>query len=409
MGDTLSRTYIGDMLDGKSSQNIRHWLELQGSLQNFGGMMYEKQVKITDANGNTKEIPYINAFELVNGRVQTKEGVEEQYAVSYKEDGSPVQGKGFSEQKLHMQNVIMKWNGAFARKDQALIGRYVIAKQMMFLKKHVIPIASKQYSFGLGMSRHSWLPSIRKRMNWSTGEAEWGHTVSTLMVVKDLLENYRNPRTIMYLTKSQLKGVFYTMVQIGMGVLIYHLWKLLTPTWIDGDDDDREKTNWAAMETRSGWYDGGIFGKDGLGLIRDQPGYEFNRQDPTIEGTEYGFLMNHISMITAKLQDEYNSVNWLAHSSGWNDLLNQTTSQSISLTQSAALFSEAVALLNGSRSTTPSQDAGPFFFQEEGYRGGNYLRLLFKYHGWMSGPAKLIDPTGAQRKFEAGQRMTGKK
>ena len=108
MGDSLSRTYLGDALEGKASQKARKWLELQGTLQNFGAMMHKQKVTITDKNGNVKTIPYINAFELVDGLIQTKEGVQAEFAVTYDKDGNAKLGQKFLDQRLYMQNVIMK-------------------------------------------------------------------------------------------------------------------------------------------------------------------------------------------------------------------------------------------------------------------------------------------------------------
>jgi len=410
MGDQLSRTYIGDVLDNKNPQKVRKWLEMQGALQNFGGMMYEKKVKITDSAGNTKEIPYIKAFELVDGRIQTKEGVEENYAVTYDKDGNPSLGEGFTEQKLHMQNVIMKWNGAFAKKDQALVGRWVIAKQLLFLKKHVIPIASKQFSFGLGMSRHSWLPSMRKRMNWSTGEAEWGHWVGTAMVLRDFFASAaKGQNSLMYLSKSELKGMGYVAFQLLIGYLLKSLWRLLTPHFTD--DDGIEKTDFMAMHDRSGWYDEGLFGaydqdgdpetQEGLGLYADQDYHDFHFK---------GFMLNHLSMVTAKLNDEYNSVNWLGSWSGVKDVIGQTTSQSIALSQVFDYGTSLIDMMSGESPTSPSQVGGPYFFEQPDYKyespfgdiGGNYFRWMFRFHGFNN---KMLNPTGAEERFEAGKRM----
>lgn len=392
IGDSLSRTYIGDVLDGKLAQNARHWLEMQGTLQNFAAMMYKKKVKITDKNG-TREIPYIKAFEMEDGRIRTKEGIEAGYEITYDAEGNIQLGQKMIDHKLYMQNVIMKWNGAFAKKDAPLIGRWVLGKQMLFLKKHVIPLASKQYSFGMGTPTKAGLPSLRKRMNWATGTAEFGHSVTTLRVVRDMVTSLGT--NLPSLTKSEIKSVLFTINQIVLGyILLPMLWRMLTPTYVDPDDpDEREKTDFKAMRARSGWYDGGFFGKNGLDMVTDEDYYEFNAK---------GYMLNTLSMISLKMMDEYNAVNWLGHPDGIEDLFTQSTSQSISMTQTLKYYKDLLNMMTGDAPKTPSRTTGPYFFEREGYENGNLYRLLFRFYG-MNG--KVLNPTGTEQKYEQAQRM----
>jgi hypothetical protein len=391
MGDSLSRTYVADLLDGKLTQNARHWMELQGTLQNFGGLMYKKKVSITDANG-TRTVPYIKAFELdADGKIKTKDGIEAGYEVSYDKDGKIQLGEKMLNQKHYMQSVIMKWNGAFAKKDAPLIGRWILAKQMLFLKKHVIPIASKQYAFEMG-TRRGVLPSIKKRMNWNTGVAEYGHWTGTLMLLKETIMQYGT--NLPSMTAKEIKSAAFVFFQLFIGgVVLPYLWRLLTPTYVDPDDpDEREKVDYKAMNHRSGWYDQGLFGKDGYGLYEDQDYYEFQLD---------GYLLNMLSMTTTKLKDEYNAVNWLGHPDGISDLFGQSTSQSISAKQTLSYYLNAIKMMTGESPSTPSRDGGPYFFQQEGYQNGNILKLLFRFHGFNG---KMIDPTRTQQGYEQVKR-----
>lgn len=391
MGDSLSRTFVGDVLDGKNAQNLRSWLELQGTIQNFAAMMYKKKVKITDKNG-TREIPYIKAFEIEDGRIRTKEGIEAGYEISYNDQGEIQLGEKMIDHKLHMQNVIMKWNGAFAKKDTPLIGRWVLAKQMLFLKKHVIPLASKQYAFGRATPTKNQLFALKKRMNWTTGTAEFGHTVTTLRVLRDIVSSLGT--NIPNMTKSEIISTLFTVHQLVLGyIFLPMLYKLLTPRYKDADDDDREKTDFKQMKDRSGWYDEGLFGKDGFGLVKDEEKYDFHLD---------GYLMNTFSMISLKMMDEYNAVNWLGHPTGLRDAVSQSTSQSISMTQTLKYLTDALDIASGDASLTPKRTTGPYFFEQEGFERGNLYRLVFRFYG-MNG--KILNPTGTEQKYESFQRM----
>mgnify|MGYP003641464486 CR=1 FL=1 len=389
MGDTLSRTLVGDLLDGKLPQRARHWMELQGTLQNFGGMMYNKKVEITDKNGNTKKISYIDAFELVNNRIQTKEGVDPMYAITWDSENKPILGKGMIQQRLHMQNVIMKWNGAFAKKDQALAARYVYWKQLLFLKKHVIPLASKQISFSTGMTKRSLLPAIGKRMNWTTGVAEWGHTIGTLSIIKNFAQTYG--KSIMYFNKKELKDLVYTILNLTMGYLILPaLYRLVTP--FGKDDDDEEKRDVRAMNDRAGYLDYGV-------LTARQKTYGVDNIKDYNWG---GYALNTLSMITAKLKDEYSTSMFGLHSDSWIDFGKNGTSQSISMTQTFHYFRTMIDLMDGTKDTEAKKSSGPYIWQQKDFEYGNVIKLLMDYNS-MNG--KMLDPTGAQTKYEAGKRM----
>ena len=396
IGDSMTRTLIGDVLQGKLAQSSRKWMELEGTIQNFGALMHHKKISITDENGNVKEIPYLDSFELVDGLVQSKKGVDPYYAIGYDSEGNFKAGEGFYEQRNYMQNVIMKWNGAFAKKDASLLSRYVLAKQLLFLKKHVIPLASKQYSFALGTWKKGELPQLKKRMNWTTGTAEFGHTVTTLRFVRDLLSFQIGRFPTM--TKQEMKSIFFTMHQIVIGYIVLpYLYRLLTPLGV-GDDDEEEKEgpDFAAMKDRSGYFEG-MF-------TVDQDYYSFEKE---------GYLLNMLSMVSLKLKDEYNSVNWLGHPSGMADALSQGTSQSIGFVQTFKFYKDAIAMISGDKRSIPGKTTGPYFFQEEGYSyemgipgietgyngidvGGNMIELLFKWNGVNS---KMIDPTGTQQAY----------
>jgi hypothetical protein len=386
LGDSLSRTYVGDVLEGKLPQNARKWMEMQGTVQNFAAMMYKKMVTITDKNGVSKQVPYIKAFELnEDGRIKTKDGIEAGYEITYDAEGNVQLGQKMIDQKLHMQNVIMKWNGAFSQKDAPLIGRFLLAKQFLFLKKHVIPIASKQYSFG------GKIGAPVKRMNWTTGTAEYGHSIQTVRYLQDFISNLSVGK-ISAMTKSEKKGFLFTLMSLIIGYIALPMLRgVLTPTF--RDEDDREKINFAKMNARSGWYDGGLFGKDGLGITADQDSYTFHIQ---------GYILNMLSMMSTKLTDEYTSVQWGLHPDGFIDFTGQTTSQSISMSQTLKMAKDLVAMLRGDAPTSPSRNAGPYFFEQEGYEKGNYYRLLFRFFGLND---KILHPTGTQQSYESGQRM----
>jgi hypothetical protein len=407
LGDNLSRTIMGDAIEGKSPQKIRKWLEMQGTIQNFAALMYNKKVTITDANG-TREIPYMNAFELnAEGNLQTKEGVEADYAVTFDANGEVQMGKKVAEQKEYMQNVIMKINGAFSKQDTPLIARNVFFKQMLFLKKHVIPLGVKSYQFSRGFNEQGGF-QLKKRVNYTTGKSYYGYHIQTARYIQDFLRSGLNGHFLKW-TKAERAAFLFTAAQMVIGYyLLPMLYNSLTFFWTDPDDpDEREKVNYNAMKTRSGYFEA-LF-------TEDQDGYHFDAK---------GFALNAMSYISRKTMDEYNSVN-LFHPAGFVEYLTHGTSQSVSAVQTLKFMYDVVGMVTGTKSSTPKQTTGPYWFQQKDAQyefgleydergaiindpwltvGGKWFETMFDFVGANS---KVIAPVETQQAYEAGRRLKG--
>lgn len=82
-GQEISRTVLKDALDPNLSSvfSFRKWVEGQAELQLGAGILYQNKVEITDEQGNTTTIPYIQAFETVDGILRLKAGVDVRYGL----------------------------------------------------------------------------------------------------------------------------------------------------------------------------------------------------------------------------------------------------------------------------------------------------------------------------------------
>jgi hypothetical protein len=80
MAEGMSRTFGKDIADFNFVMSPRKWVELQANLQVFGGMMYQKKVKIKTPDGS-KDIEYMDAFETVDGQIRLKEGIDVRYGL----------------------------------------------------------------------------------------------------------------------------------------------------------------------------------------------------------------------------------------------------------------------------------------------------------------------------------------
>jgi hypothetical protein len=76
-GEGLSRTMLKDAADITWLFSFRKWVELQATLQIFGGMMHRQKVTQVLSDGTKKSLDYIDAWEKNSeGQIKLKEGVD---------------------------------------------------------------------------------------------------------------------------------------------------------------------------------------------------------------------------------------------------------------------------------------------------------------------------------------------
>lgn len=74
--EQLSRSAAKDIASFSWLYSPRKWVETQAGLQLFGGMMYHQKVERVMENGEVEEIPYIEAFETIDGQIRLKDGID---------------------------------------------------------------------------------------------------------------------------------------------------------------------------------------------------------------------------------------------------------------------------------------------------------------------------------------------
>lgn len=384
MGDNLSRTFAGDILDLRFLQNMRKWTELQGTIGNFAGLMNNQKVTITKG-GITKKISYLNAFELVDGKLQTKEGIDPKYALTYDTSGNPILGEELIKQKLKMQQVITTWNGTFAKKDAPLIERNLIGKQFTFLRKHLIPMTVKNIGFSVGSKGNF----AKKRMNWTTGKAEWGHFVGS---VKTLITTLRTLGTnIPYMTKEELASLAYVVNYIVIGHLLLPYLQGLVTFYKSGDDDDEdadeEKINYKKMMRRSGNLEDPTF------TVSQNDHYDFEMK---------GFILNQTALLSAQVKDEYNSLNYTSFT-GIRDNARNLNPSPINLATNVNLAIKLLSFASGhEKDEFTTKDSGPYMWHNPNVEHGKLYDALFDVVG-VNG--KFIAPVKSLEQYEDFKRM----
>jgi hypothetical protein len=79
IGESVSRTPIKDVASMSWMFSFRQWVQRQATIQLWAGIMYKQKVQRTMPDGSVVEIPYMDAFETINGVLQLKSGIDVRY------------------------------------------------------------------------------------------------------------------------------------------------------------------------------------------------------------------------------------------------------------------------------------------------------------------------------------------
>ena len=79
IGESVSRTPIKDVASMTWMFSFRQWVQRQATIQLWAAVMYKQKVQRTMPDGSVVEIPYMDAFETVDGDLKLKSGIDVRY------------------------------------------------------------------------------------------------------------------------------------------------------------------------------------------------------------------------------------------------------------------------------------------------------------------------------------------
>jgi hypothetical protein len=215
----VSRTFTKDVLRRSWLTNTREWTQMNATLGLFGAVMHNQLVTQT-INGVSKEIPYIEAWEIKNGQITLKEGIDPAWGVG---------GEKYKMIRRRVQAINRNLNGAYSEFDKAHGDRYLLQRLITFLKRHFVRMFMARFGY-----RGSFLqPEAR----WDVGSTSMqiGYYVQALStLINGFRTMGRDFKTMNKREKAALKkfGTEFGLVTLA-GMLIPILFSY------DEDDEDR--------------------------------------------------------------------------------------------------------------------------------------------------------------------------
>lgn len=199
----------------------RKWLENEGTLSLFAGMMIFKKIPRT-INGQTNMISYIDAWEKESdGTIRLKSGIDQKYAPG---------GEEFKAMRNTIQEKSNDLQGAYSTMDKVLLDKYAVWRMFSGLRR---------YFTRMFVNRFSPL-----RYNSRTGDLTQGYYIAFMKFLKSFISRASSGNV--FITEDE---AYAAKKVITEGVSITLL-SLIIAYLFDYDPDDEER--FEKMRQRSG-------------------------------------------------------------------------------------------------------------------------------------------------------------
>jgi hypothetical protein len=190
-------------------------------------------------NGKGKKVSLDKAVEIVNGRVQTKDGVPEEYSIRYDKNGKVVFGSKLHKLMNIHKGYLNKIHGMAGRNAEGdFFNRYFIGKMISFLFKFLPGMTMDKYQFRWGWNKS--LSGVNKlytqrRFNWFTEKAEYGVFISALKSLNALMTWTGSGFQKNNFQRHHRTGLLQTLAAYFMTQLLYMMQLSIR---FNPDDDD---------------------------------------------------------------------------------------------------------------------------------------------------------------------------
>lgn len=213
VGQRANRSIKSEIASGKFFFALQKGGEIHVQGSTFVIMLHSQKVPFTDAQGNTKEIPYSQAWTTQDGVLKLRDGVDKSWDID---------GDNFAQFKLSVQKTNERLQGAYAKENSSNIQRYSGGNLLVFMRKYFAPMFVNRFG--------------AKRLGVTAGDFREGYYVTTFNAMKDTLkEGKKNWHTY---TEEEKRNMMKTAAEIGYSMLMMLIISLLG--W-DEDDEDKYK------------------------------------------------------------------------------------------------------------------------------------------------------------------------
>lgn len=372
IGESLSRTPLKDsLLPLERLNDFRKFSQLQASLQIFAGMMKHEKVEQT-INGETKSIPYLEAWEVVDGKLQLKKGIDKEWGITYLENGEQQIGSKFLQKKKQIHRVMDNLNGAMALEVRPEADRYLLFRYISFFRRWMTSMFTNRFAYSGSLLKGT----SRGRYDYQLGDVHEGFYITNM---KFLYKTFASMgKYLPYASKEEKAAMMRLGTEIGTLILASALTSLIF-NW-DDDDDQR----FAKLRAKSGPLP-----------------FFFIDEDPNRPFNLHGWLSNHVLLMLMQTKGE-NDQFLPFPGFGLSDYKSYLDLKSLvfgpTLKAYADIAQDIGFMATGDDSAYYQKDVSPYSFGKQGEaKIWNHIAKAFG----MSGSS--IDPANAIKNFQSAQ------
>ena len=223
LGHELKASNLSNFVAGHWAFAPREFGEIEAQGSFWLGMMMHTKIDQT-INGETKQINYQDAFELVDGKVQLKQGIDPEWAEG---------GKKFLEFKLKLHELNQKLQGNYSNIDQPEMQRYTYGRLLNFMRRYFVPAAVNRFS--------------KERIQVGMGGTREGYYTTSLRVASNFVKTAKLNWHLY--TDEEKANVWKTLGEVGISLTFYLLLRSLG--WDPNDKDKYKKlkdNSWATNQ-----------------------------------------------------------------------------------------------------------------------------------------------------------------
>jgi len=341
-GESMSRTLAKDAVSMSWLYNTRKWVELHATLSAFGGMMLKQKVKYTDKEGNTSEIAYLNAWELRDGQMELKEGIDPAWGKD---------GEKFKQFRNTLHEVGRRLNGVYDKFNQPEAQRYLLYRFVSYLNRYFTSMFINRWGFR-GSTKNP-MP----RYNIASGELAEGYYIT---MIKSLTRGLRSGGASLAAMTPEEKRAFLKVSAEVAGIVILSMLSQVLFGW-DPDDDDR----YEKLRAKSGPLP-----------------FPFVPEDPDRPFNGWGWFENHALNLFMQVRAENDQ--WIPLPGlGLDDYQKRVNVTSVAFGPTIQTYGDMVTdvyhMVMGDPSAYYKREIGPYSWQKEG--GSKFWAHLAKSMG----------------------------
>lgn len=350
-----TRGVLQDLADLKFATNIRSWTELNSNLSIFGAMLNKTYVDYLDPQtGQQRKIKYSDAWELKEGVITLKEGVNKDWNKN---------GKEFNRFVKIVQGLVNNLNGAYSKFDSPEANRYLLFRFIAYLKTYFTRLFMNRWQGKWDSERKRFIP----RYDMYTETAELGFYMHTLQYFYGVVQ--KGFRDWAFLTEDQRIGVKKMLTE---SLLIFIFGALIRQLIFGFDPDDDEK--YEKLRLKSG----------------PLPGILVSESDYAFE--PFGWMSNHLLHLHMQIGNENSAWNPFT---GADDYVNILSLESVALNNTFMTYAKTMQNmfwgLTGDERAYYEREVGPYIWQDEdSLKTLNYMMKATGFSGTNISPELAI-------------------